>query len=38
LLDSTVRPIFLPSVPLMNPRMLWFCQRKRLLGLRAARR
>src|SRR5947209_14136125 len=24
--DSTVRPIFLPSAPLMNPRTLWACQ------------
>ena len=25
-LDSTVMPIFLRRVPLMKPRMLWFCQ------------
>src|SRR5947208_16216244 len=24
--ESTVRPIFLPSAPLMNPRTLWACQ------------
>ena len=26
LADATVRPILVPSVPLMNPRTLWACQ------------
>src|SRR5258706_15361945 len=26
LVDMTVSPIFLPRVPLMNPRTLWACQ------------
>jgi hypothetical protein len=26
LAELTVRPMFLPSAPLMNPRTLWACQ------------